>query len=91
MMGKDEILPLVGEGVTGTYDDGYTYAKAQQAADWKRVEPLVGYILSIALCPCCVEDKECSEDCTLQDDDPTGYNRMLEARALLRSDMGVKP
>jgi hypothetical protein len=53
-----------------------------------RIERLENFIRSQALCPCCEEYEQCVDGCTFRDDCFAEWERMDEARRVLRGDNG---
>lgn len=54
---------------------------------------LIEFIRGIAYCPCCARMDECEPDCTIREDSEAlggeawyRYERMVEARAVLRGE-----
>jgi hypothetical protein len=44
---------------------------------------MMDFLRMESTCPCCQGMSACADDCTFERDDPSGYERMLNARAAL--------
>lgn len=51
----------------------------------EKIEYLRSFFEMDAICPCCCETEVCAEDCTFKDDAPADFEKMENARKVLKA------